>query len=136
MNGDLEIVYDKHDLVTFDRKIMVGSRAQIDFDENSFLDDISIQNWSGMNLPGTNAKFKDFLWRIEGCVDRHAPLLRKLNKKQIHKRSKPWINNHILKMIRHRDKLFYLKNNDTTNQHITSVYKLFRNRIIREIRKA
>ena len=36
-NSDLEIVYDKHDLVTFDRKIMVGSRAQIDFDKNSFL---------------------------------------------------------------------------------------------------
>ena len=36
-NSDLEISYDKHDLVTFDRKIMVGSRAQIDFDEKSFL---------------------------------------------------------------------------------------------------
>ena len=36
-NSDLEISYDKHDLVTFDRKIMVGSRAQIDFDDSSFL---------------------------------------------------------------------------------------------------
>lgn len=36
-NSDLEISYDKHDLVTFDRKMMIGSRAQIDFSQNSFL---------------------------------------------------------------------------------------------------
>ncbi|MFL2511122.1 MAG: cell surface protein SprA [Candidatus Neomarinimicrobiota bacterium] len=36
-NSNLEISYDKHELVSFDRKIMAGSRAQIDFNEKSFL---------------------------------------------------------------------------------------------------
>ena len=121
--------------ITKIKPVDVYKRDYSNFDENSFLDDISLQNWSDRNLPGTNAKFKDFLWRLEGCVDRHAPM-KKLNKKQINKRSKPWINNFILKMIRHRDKLFYLKKNDPTNLHINITYKLFRNRIIREIRKA
>ena len=35
-------------------------------------------------------------------IDRHAPL-KKLNKKQLNKLSKPWINNSILKMIKPRE---------------------------------
>ena len=45
-----------------------------EFNEESFLDDISIQNWSAKNHIGTNPKIDDFLWRLEGCIDRHAPL--------------------------------------------------------------
>ena len=45
-----------------------------DFNEKSFIDDISIQNWSANNYIGTNLKFDDFLSRVEGCIDRHAPL--------------------------------------------------------------
>ena len=37
--------------------------------------------WNANNSNDTNSKFNDFLWRVEGCVDRHAPLKR-LNKKQ------------------------------------------------------
>ena len=63
-----------------------------DFVESSFLEDISIQQWEVNKPNGTNPKFDDFLWRVEKCVDRHAPI-KKLTKKQLKKRSKPWINN-------------------------------------------
>ena len=76
------------------------------FDEKSFLDDISIQNWNADNIKDTNPKFDNFIWRLESCIDRHAPF-KKLNKKQLKSKLKPWVNKRILKMITHRDKLFH-----------------------------
>ena len=105
------------------------------FDEKSFIDDMSIQNWEASNFTDTNSTFDDFVWRIEDCVDRHAPF-KKLNKKQVKKNSKPWINNDIIKMIRHRDRLFKKFKAVPFNNHIKSIYNLFRNRITREIKKA
>ena len=49
------------------------------FDEISFINGISIQNWEASNFTDTNSTFDDFVWRI-GCIDRHAPF-KKLNKK-------------------------------------------------------
>ena len=40
---------------------------------------------------------------------------KKLNKKQMNKLSKPWINDSILKMIKHRDKLFQEKKDYPSN---------------------
>ena len=42
----------------------------------------------------------------------------------------PWINKNIIKMISHR------KKDDPTNHHLKRAYKLFRNRITREIKKS
>ena len=103
------------------------------FDENSFSDDITLQNWNANSLEDTNSKFNDFLWRIESCLDRHAPI-KKVNKKQLKKMSKPWINKHILKMIAHRDRLFRRKKENPLNNHIKCIYNLFRNRVTREIK--
>ena len=98
-----------------------------EFNEESFIDDICIQNWTD------NPKIDDFLWRLEGCIDRHAPL-KKMNKKQLNKISKRWINKFLLKMISHRDRLFKKKKEDPLNQHVKHSYNLFRNRTIREIK--
>ena len=43
------------------------------YNEQSYIDDVSIQNWNANNLQGTHTKFNDFVWRLECCVDRHAP---------------------------------------------------------------
>ena len=113
----------------------IYKRDLSNFDEKLFIDDVSIQNWNANNLKDTNSKFNDFLWRVEGCVDRHAPI-KKLTRKEIKKMSKPWINNYILKLISHRDRLFHQKKNDPMNNRIKCAYNLFRNRITREIKKA
>ena len=48
------------------------------FKEDLFLADFSIQNW--LNLENQNIdsceKFNDFLWRVNCCVNRHAPMKR------------------------------------------------------------
>ena len=103
------------------------------FDETSFIDDISIQNWNAANFQDTNLKFNDFIWRLESCIDRHAPL-KKINKKQLKNKLKPWVSKLILRMIVHRDKLFHkMKLNP---QRYKRAYTLFRNRITGELKKA
>ena len=103
------------------------------FDEKSFLDDISIQNWNTDNINDTNPKFNNFIWRLESCIDRHAPF-KKLNKKQLKNKSKPWVNKRILRMIVHRDKLFHkMKLNP---QRYKRAYSMYRNRINGELKKS
>ena len=36
-NANIEILYDKHELVSFDKKVILGSRAQMDLGKNSFI---------------------------------------------------------------------------------------------------
>ena len=103
------------------------------FDDKLFIDDIS--NWNVNNYTGTDMKFNDFIRRIEDCVERHAPI-KKNNNKQLKRSTKPWINNEIIKMIGHRDRLFHRKKDNPLNHRIKSASNLFRNRITREIKKA
>ncbi|MDG2287982.1 MAG: cell surface protein SprA [Candidatus Marinimicrobia bacterium] len=72
-NSDLEIVYDKHDLVTFDRKIMVGSRAQMDFDENSFLGMTALyynQDIVNKKVEVGFEPIQNFIWDINGRYEK------------------------------------------------------------------
>ena len=39
-----------------------------------------------------NDQFNDFYFKLDGCVDRHAPL-QKLNPKEVKLTQKPWITN-------------------------------------------
>ena len=121
-------------LITKVKKRDVYKRDYSKFKEKSFLDDLSIQNWNAFDMQDTNKKFNDFLWRFEECADRHAPV-KKLNKKQLKDRYKPWVNKFILRMIKHRDKLFKKKKDNPLNPNYQRAYKLFRNRITRELRK-
>ena len=105
------------------------------FDEKVFIDDISIQNRNANNYADTNLKFNNFLWSVEDCVERHAPI-KKLNKNQVKRSMKPWITNEIINMIGHRDRLFHQKKDNPPNQRIKSAYNLFRNHVTREIKKA
>ena len=114
---------------------VVYKRDYSSFVETDFIDDISIQNWNVKEYDDTNSKFNDFVWRVECCIDCHAPLKR-LNKKQLKKMSNPWINKDIIKMISHRERLLHRKKDDPSNQHLERSYKLFRNRINREIKKS
>ena len=61
----------------------IYKRDYSNFNSKSFVDDINIQNWCSYHSD-VNAGFNDFLWRVEGCVNRHAPI-KKLNKKQVKK---------------------------------------------------
>ena len=72
------------------KKITMYKRDHSTFSEDSFRDDISIQNFDN-NLEDVNKEFQDFYFRLKGCIDRHAPL-KELTPKEIKQKHKPWIS--------------------------------------------
>ena len=90
------------------------------FSEGSFRGDVSIQNFYN-HFEDVNDKFNDFYFKLEGCVERHAPL-KKLTQKEIKLESKPWITSEINKMIKIRNKLFQQKKCQPNNENNKRLY--------------
>ena len=66
----------------FDYKsISIYKRDYSKFSEKSFREDVSIQNFNNDCLY-VNEQFGDFFFKLEGCVNRHAPY-KKLTPKEI-----------------------------------------------------
>ena len=76
---------------------------------------------------------QDFIWRLNGCVDRHAPM-KKLNAKQTKLKFKPWISPRLEKMIDTKNKLFKRRKRQPSNDNIRYLHNLFRNRVNRELK--
>ena len=83
------------------------------YTEQNFRDDVSIQRWNHITTD-TNLLMTDFVWRLNGCVDRHAPI-KKLSPKDIKLTFNPWISQDIQKLIRVRDKLLARKKRQPDN---------------------
>ena len=93
------------------KSTIVYKRDYSKFSEKSFRDDVSIQNFSN-DLEDVDEQFQDFYFKLEGCVDRHAPL-KKLTPKEIKLNQKPWIHKELNKMIKIKNKLFNRKKTPT-----------------------
>ena len=74
--------------------IKMYTRNYSKFSNESFCDDVSIQKWDN-NLEDVNDQFNDFLARLEGCVDWHAPI------KELNQREKK-----LIKLIKKRNCIF------------------------------
>ena len=115
------------------KSINTYARDYSKFSEEDFYNDVSIQNFKN-DFTDVKDLFKDFYLKLEGCVERHAPL-NKLNPKEISLRQKPWITSELKKMIKIKNKYFYRKKRQPENETIKRVYKLFRSRVNRELFK-
>ena len=104
------------------------------FSEDSFRDDVSIQNFNTA-IGDVNDQFKDFFFKLDGCVERHAPL-KKLTPKEIKLKQKPWITTELMKMIKIKNKLFNRKKRQPDNVNVKLLYNIFRNRVNRELKKS
>ena len=104
------------------------------FDESRFLDDYQKMDFAFLNADDStvNHKFDEFLTNLNHLVDKHCPK-KKLNKKALKLRNKPWINNHIQRMMRIRDRILQ-QFKQTESPQVYAHYKLFRNRVVNEIR--
>ena len=116
------------------KKINIYQRDYSKFSSTSFRDDVSIQNWNYLH-DNVHDSFKDFYSKLEGSVNRHAPL-KKLSPKEIKTRSKPWLTAEIIKMIKIRNKTFARKKRQPDNENCKRLYNLFRNRVNRDLNKA
>ena len=70
------------------------------------------------------------------AVLRDTPPFRTLSTKEVKLRHKLWISNELIKMIKIRNKLHRRKKRQSNNENIKRLYNLFRNRIIREMKKS
>ena len=77
------------------------------FSGDLFRDDVSIPRWTGDSIDA-NVLMSDFVWRLDGCAERHAPI-KKLSPQEIKRRLNPWMTTEIIKLIRIRDRLFARK---------------------------
>lgn len=109
------ISYCQHDYSKLNEENLLNDFENLDL---TFMDD---------NTLDVNAKFNRLLCNLDELVKNHAPL-KKLTKRDIKFKNKPWINGKIKKMMRIRDQLFRkLKKNN--NPRLIDLYKQFRNRV-------
>ena len=77
----------------------------------------------------------DFIWRLDGCAERHAPT-KKLSPKEVKLKLKPWITPDIVKLINIRDRLFNRKKRQPENERVKEIYNRVRNKVSRELSKS
>ena len=116
------------------KNINMYSRDYTKFSSKNFIDDVSIQNWN-YDLDDPSQLFNDFFWRLEGCVNRHAPI-KKLKPSEIKLKTKPWITPDLSRIINTKNKLFERKKRQPTNVNVKLLYNIFRNRVNRELKKS
>ena len=88
-----------------------------------------------MSNMNSSCLMSDFIFKLKGCADRHVPV-RKLTAKEISLKSKPWIDSNLSKMIRIKNNLFRRKKHQPGNKSVGDLYKKFRNRVNRGMKKA
>jgi len=115
------------------RSISIYKRDYSNFSEKTFRDDVSIQNFNN-DLTDINDQFNDLYFKLEGCVNRHAPY-KKLSPKEVKLNQKPWITSNLIKMINIKNILFYRKKKQPNNNNIKILYNIFRNRVNRKLYK-
>ena len=113
------------------KKLNIIQRDYSKFQSQQFRDDVSIQNRNS-DLPNVNELFIELHSKLQGCVERHAPL-KKLSPKEIKLKTKPWITKQISKLIKVRNKSFTRKKRQSNNTNTKRLYNLFRNKVIRKI---
>ena len=86
------------------------------------------------NHIGLNAKFDQFLHNLCGLNNNNCRQKR-MSKKRLKLRSKPWANSRILKMMRIRDRLFKQFKSNKPEIDLKAV-KRFWNRILNELNKS
>lgn len=68
-NADVEVLFEKHELVSFDKKTIIGTRAQMDFGQNSFIGATALYyNQSVLNekIEVGYEPTRNFIWDING----------------------------------------------------------------------
>jgi len=77
-NADIRVIYDKHQIVTFDKKTILGVRSQMDFGEQSFIGGTALYyNQSVMNekVEVGYEPMRNFIWGLNGRFQQDIPFM-------------------------------------------------------------
>ena len=80
-NPEITIDYEENQLVSFDKKVMLGSRAEIDLGQNSFLGLTGLyynQSIVDERVDVGSEPIQNMLWDLNGRIAREAPFLTRL----------------------------------------------------------
>ena len=109
-------------------------------DSVKFNQDLERINWSISQSDDVNQYGTNFLNVFEQVLNVHAPLTEtKVTRKKIKQKSKPWINNGILKLIKNKDKShnkFLKEKNQVKKDILFDKYKQQKNEITKLIRSS
>ncbi|MCH8327928.1 MAG: cell surface protein SprA, partial [Candidatus Marinimicrobia bacterium] len=81
VNPDVVIEYEENSLVSFDKKVMMGIRAQMDLGESSFLGITGLyynQSIIDERVDVGSEPIRNMLWDVNGRLRRDAPMLTRL----------------------------------------------------------
>ena len=112
------------------------SRNFKNFNEREFIEILNITDWNSIistELNDPNISLKNFYDHINFILDELAPY-KKLNKREIKLKTKPWITNAIISKMHERDKLLRkfcnLKDKNSVHaKNIFNQYKIIRNEL-------
>ena len=111
------------------------------FNQDEFQNELTQVDWISLittQNKSSDQHFQDFFKTLESLVNDHAPL-KKLTKKQLTLKSKPWINQHIQRRMNYRDRIFKKYQSERNNVLKSSLwiqYKSERNLISHLLTKA
>ena len=118
---------------------VVYKRSYKFYNEDEFKKDLLNVNWDEtFNNTNADASFDTFLFIINKLLDEHAPL-KKLSKREIALKQRPWITKKIKKKMIERGKLFkrYCKSKKTIQKfEIHKKYMIIRTSIVFETNKS
>ena len=133
------IIAENYDQIS--PKSNLFKRDTKNFDKENFLLEVSKTNWDAViNLPkeDPNLSYNSFESRLNSIIDKYIPL-KKITKKELKLKCKPWITKGIRKSIQRREKLhkkFIKSKNQKSKDEIHHNYKELRNQIVTIIRES
>ena len=118
-------------------KSNIYERDWFNFVQENFILDYFSVDWNSLinNDKDVNLSFNNFFKRINAILDNHAPL-RKVTKKKLRFRSKPWITLGLQKSIFIKNSLFvkFIKSKDINQKNEIHIkYKQYRNLYWKEV---
>ena len=110
------------------------------FNKNEFKDELNRCSWDDVTSPNfnTNVSVTNFYHKVEKLLDEMAPV-KKMTRKEIGLKERPWINHIILAAMFERDKLhkdFLDEKNPILRLEKHQFYKTKRNLVTSQLRKA
>jgi len=94
-------------LTSLPNNVKIYKRDYSNFDESTLIQDMRSVDWGGVLHadPDPNVMFDSFYTRISDIIDVHIPLVQ-LSKRELRKKSKPWIPTALRVSINTKNKLF------------------------------
>ena len=111
----------------------VKIRSLKNYSTEEFLNKLHEVDWSSVTeCDNVNDAWENFKNIFTPILNSIAPI----KEVRIKSRTEPWMDDRILQMLRERDRLLILSNENKTNKNLRSLFNATRNKVQREIKKA